>query len=290
MVSGAGAGAAALGSAIGYATSSVVQHRTARRAPTGTGLRLGLLAHLAAQPVWLFGLSLAAVAFGLHALALSGGELAVVQPLLISGLLFALPVSVLLERRRPSINECLWALVLVAGVAAFLASARPTAGQVPSDTDRLGILVLAGTALAAAVLAMGQGRARHRATLFGLAAGITYGLTAALIKQVTEIAGRHPLDLLVSWPTYALMALGIAALVVNQVAYQAGPLAASLPPMTMADPVVAIAIGVLVFDEHLAHSALAVGVEVLSSLAVVMATVQLARRAGTKTYRSPRLT
>ena len=47
----------------------------------------------------------------------ANGQLALVQPLLISGVLFALPLSAVLEGRRPSGREWLWALIVVAGLA-----------------------------------------------------------------------------------------------------------------------------------------------------------------------------
>lgn len=269
---------ASLCSAGGYALSSVVQHRVARSAPPGTGLRLGLLHDLARRPAWLLGLLIASAAFAAHALALSLGEIAVVQPLLVSGLLFALPASVLLDRRRPSLTEWSWAFVLVAGLALFLTAANPTAGSVPSDTDRLGVLIAAGSAIAAAVAFFGSRMGSQKAAAaYGLAAGVTYGLTAALIKEVTRIASRGPFGLVTSWPVYALITIGAFALVLNQVAYQAGPLAASLPPMTMADPIVAVIVGVLVFDEHLAHSPATIVLEGLSVAAVCISTIRVAR-------------
>src|SRR5579875_3380050 len=92
-----------------------------------------LLGHLLTRPAWVAGLVAAAIGLVLHVLALAHGQLAVVQPLLISGVLFALPVSALLEGRRPSGREWLLALVLVAGLATFLLAGRPTAGVVKLD-------------------------------------------------------------------------------------------------------------------------------------------------------------
>lgn len=270
--------AAALGCALSAAVSSVLQHRSARQAPAGRGLQLGLIAHLFGRPLWLAGLLAAGFGVGLHALALSVGKLAVVQPLLVTGLLFALPVSVLLERRRPSLVEWCWAVVLVGGLALFLSAARPGGGQVPSDTDRLILVVISATVVAGGLVVLGfRSARRHRAALLGLAGGIAYGVTAALIKNVTELAA-HPVDVLLTWPVYALIAVGVAALVLSQAGYQAGPIAASLPPLTMADLVVAILSGVLAFHERLAYSPTAIVLEVVSFLLISVATLQLARR------------
>lgn len=279
MVTTGGAIATALGSALGYALSSVVQHRAARGAGDHHS-SLGLLVHLALQPIWLLGLVLAGVSLGLHALALSFGELSLVQPLLISGVLFALPISVLLDGRRPSLREWLWAAVLVAGIGTFLVTASPSVGSVPTDTERLAALVGVGAAVAGAILLIGHRLVpTHRAALFGLGAGITYGITASLLKQVAGTINGDPLNLLTSWPVYVLGAIGVGALMLNQAAYRSGPLAASLPPMTMADPIVAILLGVLVFNERIAHDPGALSLEVASAVVVLVATVQLARRA-----------
>jgi len=273
-----GAVVASVGSAMAYGLASVLQHRTARTAPPGKGLRLGLLAHLAAQPLWIVGLVAAGAAFGLHVVALSLGELALVQPLLVSGLLFALPAAVLLEHRRPSLAEWSWALVLVGGLGLFLVSANPTVGLVPTDTDRLGALVIAGTILAGGLVLLGQRNVGpHGAGLLGFAAGILDGLTASLIKEVTALATSGPAQLIAAWPLYSLLGIGVAALVLNQAAYQAGPLGASLPPMTLANPCVAIVVGVLVFDEHIVHTSGAVLQEAVAAVAVALATMQLAR-------------
>jgi drug/metabolite transporter (DMT)-like permease len=271
--------AAAIGSAIGYAFASVLQHRQARLAPPAAATSGPLLLYLATRPMWVAGLLLAGVALLLHALALSLGQLTVVQPVLLSGLLFALPASVLLERKRPSLAEWCWALILVGGIAAFLVASHPTADRIPTDTERLAALVAGGVGLAGGAVVVGRLRRRYAATLYGLGAGVAYGLTAALIKQVTAGA-KHPVHLAESWFPYTLVVIGSAALILSQVAYRAGPLAASLPPLTMAEPVVAVIIGVTAFSERLDHRPLAVAAEMASAVVVAAATVQLARRTG----------
>lgn len=278
-MSDAAAIAAALGAAAGYAASSVAQHRSARAAPASVDTALGLVTHLASRPLWLLGLLAAAVALVLQAVALAFGPLAVVQPLLVCGLLFALPASVLLERRRPSLAEWAWAALLVAGLTVFLTVAAPSAGQSLAPTSRLAPAVAAGALLAAAAVLVGHGpAARYRAVALALAAGITYGLAAALIKQVSAQVQTDPAQLVASWPAYTLVLVGAAALVLNQAAYQAGPLAASLPPLTIADPVVAVALGATSFGERLVHGGGALTLEVLAFATMALASVQLARR------------
>jgi len=249
------AGGAALLAAVCFAVASVLQHRTAARSPAATGLGVGLLLHLARRPTWLFGLLASAGGLALHAFALSAGRLVIVQPLLVCGMLFALPASVLLDRRRPSLWEWSYAGVVVTGLAVFLVASNPAAGTALADRGILGAATGVGTAAAAvAVLLAGTTARRQRAALLGLAGGIGFGLTGALLKQVVDQAGSAPLELLTTWPAYALVVIGIAGTVLVQSSYQAGSLAASLPPLTIADPVVAVIIGAAAFGETLAAS------------------------------------
>jgi hypothetical protein len=44
--------------------------------------------------------------------------------------------------------------------------------------------------------------------------------------------------------------LGAAGLFLNQLAFQSGPLVASLPATATVDPLLSIVVGVLVYDEH----------------------------------------
>jgi len=63
----------------------------------------------------------------------------------------------------------------------------------------------------------------HRASFLGLGTGIAYGMVAPLIKDVIALAGTDPLQLVTTWPAYALVITGASAIVLNQTAYQATP-------------------------------------------------------------------
>jgi len=243
----------ALTAALCFALSTVSQHRAAVSSPDAKGLGVRLLWQLARRPAWVLGLVAGAAGFALHAVALSVGQLAVVQPLLVSGMLFAIPASVLLERRRPSTREWAYAGVVVVGLSLFLLAARPSGGRDLADVGVLGALTATGAALAGgtALLARGPGR-RHRAALLGLAAGISFGVVSALLKHVVGELAVAPLAVLTTWPLYALLVLGVAGTVLSQRSYQVGSLAASQPALNIAEPVVAVAIGAVAFGEGLA--------------------------------------
>jgi drug/metabolite transporter (DMT)-like permease len=82
---------AALAAAASFGVAAALQHRQARLTPDAGGVRL--LARLAAHPLWLAGIALAGIAYGLQALALAFGPLALVAPIVATDLLFALPVA-----------------------------------------------------------------------------------------------------------------------------------------------------------------------------------------------------
>lgn len=277
---------AALGSAFCFSVSSVMQQRGAADAPRESGLRL--LLHLLVRPIWLGGLSAAAGTLILQAIALGAGQIVVVQPLMVLGLLFALPVSVLLHRRRPSLGEWAWATLLFIGLTVFLVAARPETGPTLPNSSRM--LELGGAAIGLAVVVVGVGYGpgrRHRAALFGLATGIMYGFASALMKNAYGLGSLSLTRLFTSWPLYALLVVGAVGIMLNQAAYQAGPLAGALPPLAIADPIVAIVFGVVAFDEALATTAPAITFEVLGFGAMAVAIARLARYSAGRDARDP---
>jgi hypothetical protein len=282
----AGVIATSLASALAAATSSALQHRSARRAPHGETHRL--LGHLLVEPVWIAGFAAAAVGLLLHAIALAGGQLILVQPLLVSGVLFALPLSAVLDRKRPSGRDWLWALTLVAGLAAFLLAARPSVGRVALDADVLAWSTLAGSVAVGLIAFTGvRWPHGHAPALLGLAAGAGYGLVAALLKQSATVAQAGVLHLLADWPLYAFIGVGGASVVLTQMAYRAGPLTHSMPTLTVTDPAVSVALGALAFHEKLASDPLSVFFEVVGFVIMAGAATQLARRSKVESGEPP---
>jgi hypothetical protein len=247
-----------LGSALAYAISTNLKHSSAAQVPDGSRLRVGAVARFVAATLshrlWLAGIVTDAIGLGLQVFALHLGALAVVQPLLISGLLF----SLLLRRRqgRPVTGaEIRWALVLTACLIGFLSLAGTDSGAGADGPDRLPAVVAAGAgvglALASLLLAHRRRPAADAAALIGVAVGVTYAADAALLKGLTDRAVHGPLAALTSWQLYTVVVLGAIGLFLSQLAFQAGPLTASLPAMATVDPLLSIVVGVLVYDEHI---------------------------------------
>ena len=183
----------------------------------------------------------------------------------------------LLEKRRPSLVEWAWALLLVVGLAVFLGAAQPGTGPALPDDGPLLLMgaIAAAVAVSAAAVGRGPGR-RHRAVLLGLATGIVSGLTASLINYTVALARAEGWHLFLEWPVYALLVIGAGGIVLSQAAYQAGPLAGALPPLIIADPIVAIIVAVWAFGEELATDKVAVTFEVIGFSAMSLAIVRLA--------------
>lgn len=250
--------AVTLASALAFATSSALKHASAGQVPDASRMHPRALGRFIAATVsnrfWLGGIAADAVGLSLQLVALHLGALGVVQPLLLTGLLFALLLRGH-SQGRLSAREIGWALVVTASLAGFLALAG-TADEVlpPDGIDRKPAVAAAvvGLVLAAVCVVLGRrAAARGRAAaLLGIAVGVIYASTAALLKALTTIALQGPVSLLTSWQLYAVVVLGGTGLLMNQLAFQAGPLTASLPAIATVDPLLSIVIGVVVYDEQ----------------------------------------
>src|SRR3954454_345657 len=131
---------AAIGSALLYAVAAVTQQRAASAQPMERSLRLSLLIHLLARPLWLLGLLCDVGGFLLQFWALDHGSLVLVQPLLVSGLLFAVPLGALISNAKMRRQDWIGAILTVSGLAIFLLVAQPDEGR--SDASPLAWVIL----------------------------------------------------------------------------------------------------------------------------------------------------
>ena len=268
----------ALGSSLLYALASVLQHRGASDQPEQESLKVGLLVRLLRNPAWLAGTACDVGGYVLQFVALGHGAIVLVQPLLVCGLLFALPLGAAWSGRRLSRMDWVGAGLVCAGLAVFLAVAHPAAGRSDTSPGRWIALLVSVTVLSGILTFVATSLdARRRAVLLAAAAGVVYGAAAALTKTTSHLLGRGVGAMLTHWQPYVLVAFGVAGMVLSQSAFQAGVLDFSLPTMTVTDPVVSIAIGALVFAEAVADRPVAVLVEVVSLVAMSVGVWLLAR-------------
>ena len=218
-----------------FGVSTALQHRSAGLVSDGSAgnERLGgFMARTLRHPFWIVGAIADIGGFALHALALHLGPLTVVQPLLVSSIVFAVIVRQLLERRWPRRSELAWAGALTLGLVLFLSISTPT-GLVAQPADPVPAAVV-GVLIGFGVLGFFVGGRRcsgsAAAALLGTATGLTYAALAGLLKEDTSLLDHGVRALAVSWSLYALIAVGAFSIVANQLAYKAGPLARACPP------------------------------------------------------------
>jgi hypothetical protein len=275
-----------LGAAFVFAMSSTLKHVSAGHVPDAQTLRPGLVGTFIratlTHRLWLGGIGCDIVGLSLQVIALHLGELAVVQPLLISGLLFTLILRQRYEGHHITARELAWGVTVTAALAGFLALAATGRSSVRHESvDRLPAVIagLVGLALTAACIELGrrQRKQGRSAALLGIAVGVVYAGSAAMLKAVTDIAVRSSLALVTSWQLYAFIALGAAGLLLSQLAFQAGPITASLPATAAIDPLLSIVVGVSVYDEHIRRGPGGGAALVALVFLLGVAVVQLAR-------------
>lgn len=239
-----------------FALSGVLQQQVASQRPPDESMSLRLIWDLAQQRRWLAGLGLAVGSYALQALALSFGPLAVVQPLLVTELLFAIPLSVRIRGRRIGPREWAGAIAVAGGLALGIVAADPRGGTpLASVGDWLLVLPPAAAVATAAALAGRRVSGPMRAALFGGSAAVTLGVEAALLQATTRVFEAGPAHGFSSWEPYVMAVASITGLVLVQSAYQAGPLAVSLPMIDTIEPGVAVVIAVTIFGETVRTSA-----------------------------------
>jgi drug/metabolite transporter (DMT)-like permease len=274
--------AAALGAAILYGVTAVLQFSSAQQVPARGVLEVRLLADLARRPKWLLAMGANVAGVGLQLVALRLGPLALVQPVLVCGLIFAVLISAFTIRRRPPDRVMLAGVLCCAGgVATFLAIARPGGG-----TDTVSFLaVLPLAAALAAVLTGCLAVARRagpnlRALALALGCGVCYGVTAFLFKLLSQSLAAGFSDPWRQWPLYAVLIVGPVGFLLNQGAFHAGILVSPvLAIITVTDPLVSISIANLWLNESIASSAGDVAIEIFSLAVMAGGIVALAQRA-----------
>lgn len=271
----------ALAAASAFAVGTVMEHRAASSVPVDRGAAgpLRLVWRLLRTPRWLVAVSVGVSGLVLQALSLRLGSVVVVTPVLASGLVIALVLGFLVDRRhpgRPLPTSRQWraALVVVVGLALFLLAAAPRPGRVDGSGGALALCTGVSLLLSVGAVAYARrGGAGHAPLALGLATGTAFGAMTLVLNALVSF----PLaDWLTTWHTAALLVLGASGVMLSQLAYQAGPLTASLPALTVAEPLVALGAAGPVFGEALApgllaHAAQGAGVAMLLAGLVVLA-------------------
>lgn len=268
----------ALVAAFCFALGTVLQQKAAIDSTAAEALRAGFLLRLARRPVWLAGLAIDALGFVFQAWALGVGRLVVVQPILATTVVFALPLGVRFTSQHVTRRDVLAAIAVTAGIGAFLVIGDPSGG---SDDAPVRVWLEAGAVVAvlcgALVLAAIRTSAtRAKAALFGTATGILFAVSAALTKATVDALGEGIVHLVTDWHLYALVVVGYVSMSLSQISLQTGALAPAIATQMALDPIAAVPLGILVFHETLNATPLAVAGCTAAGALIVAGLVALA--------------
>ncbi|MGH3448686.1 MAG: DMT family transporter [Nocardioidaceae bacterium] len=272
---------AAIGAAACFGAAGVLQHQATQKVPVSDPLRPRLLFDLIRLQMFRSGVVLGALGFILQIVALRYGPLILVQPLLVTGVLFYLTFAAALGHHKPDTRLVAGALMALAGLSGFLLAARPSTGSANFQTGSALPLGIALVALVAVCLLISQ-RVPDEIRQLPLAAAtaVCYGVTAGLVRSVTSMWPSQGWGIFAHWELYAVIVVGPAGFLLNQNAYQSGLLGSvALATITVGDPIVAIGIGMAWLGESIAGAGWATAAEVVSLALMAGGVLLLTNRA-----------
>jgi drug/metabolite transporter (DMT)-like permease len=264
------------------AVGIVVRQRATMDVPFDQSVSTRMIVTLLRRPIWWAGTAAAVAGYVFQALALVKGSLILVQPLLVSALLFTLPLSAKLAGRRVTRREWLWAGLLTLSLALFVLLARPGPADRPATLPVAAlILVGCGLVIIGCVVVASRLAGARRAVLFAVGVGVLFGVVAVVTKIVVHLLNqRGALGLLATPAPYALIVLGAVATLLQQSAFHAGALQTSVPTMLVLEPIVAVCLGAVLLGEGLDVSGYELIALVIAVAAMTAATFSLGRGEG----------
>jgi drug/metabolite transporter (DMT)-like permease len=213
------------------------------------------LLHILHRPVWLAGAAMQATGWVVQAMALDRASLVVVQSITALSLVLALPLGVALTGQRIGGRELSGAILTMLGIVFFISAGQPQGGTTHPSASTWWTACLVTGALVGILFLVG----RHytgaaKALTYGAAAGLGYGLQAAVTKTFVTELGGGAFGLLTSWSTYVLIVSAVSGFALQQSSLKTGVLA---PAMASANSVTlfsSVILGMAVYGETLSKS------------------------------------
>jgi drug/metabolite transporter (DMT)-like permease len=267
--------------AVLFGLADVVEQRNTHQVPVRGALSPRLVLDLGKRPMWQAAIGVNMVANILQIVALHFGALALVQPILVTDLLFAAVFAAALAHRHPDRVMLAGVILCTAGVGCFLAIARPRGGHnTVSFATFLPLALVLAAIVAGCLVAAQLGPRRIRPLWLALACGIDFGVNAFLLKLVPDTLSAGFSDPLKQWPLYAIVITAPTSFLLNQGAFQAGTLISPvLAIITTADPLVSIGVAYAWLGETITTTPLALAGEMISLIAMGAGIYALAHRA-----------
>jgi drug/metabolite transporter (DMT)-like permease len=271
-------------SAIVYGTSIVVQHDVAHGSGDGDEDPRSLV-KLFLDPRWLLAIAGDFLGFLLQIGALAAGSVVVVQPLVVLMLPVSLFVGYVLGGPRPRPADYLGCCAVVGGLAVFLSLiGEPHSGRVPhSRSIAVAVLFVLLVGLAICIAVRKQGSI-IRGAAYGAVAGTYFGTLAVMVDACSDRVERAGVHGLVATPRglvplAGIALLGLGGIILTQLSFQVGALAATLPANLAADPLTGVVLGAILLRETVPTDAWHLAAYSLCMVAVIVGTMRLAQPA-----------
>ena len=249
----------ALIAAICFAVAAALQQRGQfKLAHAGHAVKgLASVARLVAVPVWLAGTVVLLLGYATQGAALDRGRLVVIQPLLVTTIVWALPLGYWLTNQHVARRQVLGAAVVVAGLAGFVLVGDPDAGVDNASTEGFAVAIVAISAVVAGLLLWLHTKSAPalRAAVLGVCAGLFFGLSATFSKPVINDLQVSIGEAAGDWRTWALLGFGFIAFLIQQLSLATGQLAPAMAATSVSNPAISVLLGIVLFDERLTRPA-----------------------------------
>ena len=265
-----------------FAVAATLQQKGALHLPTISVAHPMSLVRLAGQTTWLMGTVALFAGYAFQAGALDRGRLSIIQPLLVTTVVFVLPMGYFLTGQVVGRREVIGAAVILFGLGLFVYYGDPAGGNANASNTQWAVTIGVLSLLCVLLLVLGgSGGLSRKAAVYGTVAGILFGLSSSLTKSTLDYLHESVGTMLSHWECYALAVAAVLGFVLQQVSLGTGRLAPAVATVSVANPVVGILIGVILLDERLSRPAWHVLVAVIGlALALVGAVaISLAREA-----------
>ena len=243
----------ALFAAFLFALAATLQQKGALNLPTISLADPMSLVRLVGEKTWLIGTLALFTGYLFQAGALDRGRLSIIQPLLVTTVVFALPLGYFLTRQHVGRREVIGAAVIIIGLGLFVYFGDPAGGNENASNSQWAITIALLSVLSVLLLVFGSGGLSMKAAAYGTVAGILFGLSSALTKPTLDYLHESVGTMLSHWECYALAVAGVLGFVLQQVSLGTGRLAPSVATVSVANPIVGILIGILLLDERLSR-------------------------------------
>lgn len=203
-------------------------------------------------PVWLLGGVVLLIGYGTQGIALGEGRLVVVQPLLVMTVVFALPLGYWITQQFVVRRQVYGALVIIVGLILFVLVGDPDAGVNYASKVKYLIAIVVVCIPSVLLLIYGtRATPAVKAAMFGVSAGLLFGLSATFAKATIDQLSGGLGDVLSHPEGYLLVGFGLAAFGIQQLSLSTGQFAPAMAAVAVSNPAISVILGALLFEEKL---------------------------------------